>query len=126
MLIAFGFTFLAGFFTSWVFGMVTRMLPATWARYGVRFGDLRRQPGLGTNEHWWLDVFLNPPVWWRRALMDPLTEYLSARVQLDSSTTIWTMWEQGDIGSLRLRADGVLGIRISVCDVDRGNVYWPE
>ena len=55
-------------------GALDRAISVTWARYEVRFGRLRRGEAQGTGT-WLLGLEFRPPKW-RRAVMQPLKEYL--------------------------------------------------
>ncbi len=62
----------AGFFANWVFGVITRMLPARWVRYRVRFSKVDTVTEGGFSSHL-LVLIVEPPVF-RKALMPPLVE----------------------------------------------------
>lgn len=100
--------FLAGFLANWLFAMLTRLLPATWVRYTVNLVSVREDSYV-----WLVDVSITPPRW-KRALMEPMTEYLLANVSLSGKTAKPAQWVHGDIRSRLLRADGAMTVPIEV------------
>lgn len=100
-----------GLFASWVFGVVTRLFRV---RYRVRVGDPVLVPSLAGNA-WEVPVTITLPRI-QGALMTPLVEYLEPYIGMGVNPTALarSTWEEGDIGSARLRADGDMTIGVQV------------
>ena len=108
---SFGLGFIAGFIANWVFAMITRLLPPTWVRYEVRIGEPRKNVS-SVGEEWMSPVTIIPPRW-KRALMEPLKEYLIAHVRFDNSGSWYiSKWATGDFSDSRLRADGGMTVHV--------------
>ncbi len=109
VIVGFIIGFLAGFFANWGFGMVMRLLPATLVRFKVETGNVEREEGLGNIKTWSVMVTISQPGW-RVALKEPLREYLIVEVRFGEGKWIQSMWNEGDPGLYRLRADAAMTV----------------
>jgi hypothetical protein len=61
-------------------------------------------------ESWLVPIIILPPRW-KKAIMNPLIEYLEADVQIQGNNKrIQSKWIVGDVSEIRLRADGAMTI----------------
>ena len=114
--------FLAGLFANWMFGMITRLLPATYVRFRVQIEkDIDKEEELGFQNRWVL-VRIEPPQL-KRALMEPLREYLRVQLKLDKEEWVYGKWVEGDINTYQLRTDGAMTALALVFSCSNQGVY---
>ncbi len=106
-MIDFWIGFAAGVLANQVFAMLVRLLPATWVRYKVILGKPYND-SKGVGECWVVPISIIPPRW-KRAIMEPLIEYLLVEVLIDGE---WyeSKWIVGDVNEIRLRGDGAMTV----------------
>ena len=100
--------FIAGLLVNWVFGMISRLLPPTWSRYSLHFGEVEKKQDF-TCFTQVIQVTVSPPRW-KHILMEPMREYLVIEVRIDNGIWIQSTWDEGDIGIYRLRADAAMSV----------------
>ena len=93
----FAIGFLAGVVANTVFGMVTRLLPPTWVRYHVGVTDVQMMSEL-VGHVYTASVVIQTPKF-RRALMEPLREYLEVYCSLDGRGRQQAKWSEGDVSA---------------------------
>ena len=116
--------FLSGFLANWVFGMATRLLPAKWVRYRVQIGILQREEAMGFRDYT-VTVHIQPPTL-KRALMEPLREYLLVQVKLGNKDWLPSKWVEGDVNTFRLLADAAMSVSALVFTEDGGSIYLAD
>lgn len=124
MMETFWFGFFAGFLANWAFGVLTRLLPAKWVRYGVHIDKLDRIEEIGWG-NWIVTVHILPPKW-KRALMEPLREYLMVQVKLGKGDWLPSKWIEGDVNTVRLLADGAMSADALVFTDDTIRIYLAD
>ena len=104
--------------------MLTRLLPATWVRYRVHIAKLDREEELGWG-NWIVTVHIQPPKW-KRALMEPLREYLLVQMKLSKGDWLPSKWIEGDVNTFRLLADGAMSVAALVFTDNTSSIYLAD
>lgn len=108
-----------GIIANQVFGMICRLLPATWVRYPVQIEDAYQQRDLaGTTV---MDPVRIGPPGKPRALMEPLKEDLAVRMRCDGGSWVQGVWVQGDISVSYLTVDRSTRIPIVLLRIGNSN-----
>ncbi|MBI4339803.1 MAG: hypothetical protein HY680_07600 [Chloroflexi bacterium] len=98
--------FLSGIVANQVFGMITRALPQTWVRWRVELTGAGYSDELMGFTQVVVHVEVTPPVWWKRLLMEPMSEYLVMMASLDGNRKGQRVpWTEGDAMSYLFRID---------------------
>ena len=93
--------FIAGFFANWIFGIITRLLPATWVRYSVHLGEVEEKRDLvGSTQV--VPVTINHLVF-RQLRDDSSLPILIISEWSDLSISLLQEYEKKDCPEVRLR-----------------------